>query len=64
MAAFTQAVCWAYCCYVINAENKTDNEKAEYVAEEIQRLSALWLSNIKISSENTKVFEIWKQLWQ
>ena len=48
MAAFTQAVCWAYCCYVINAENKTDNEKAEYVAEEIQRLSALWLSNINI----------------
>lgn len=48
MAAFTLSVCWAYCCYVISTENKTDNEKAEYVTEEIQRLSVLWHSNTNI----------------
>lgn len=42
MAAFTQAVCWAYCCYIIRSENKTDSEKTEYVVDEIKRLNACW----------------------
>lgn len=44
MAAFTQAVCCAYCCYIIDSENKTDSEKAEYVADEIKRLNVYWTS--------------------
>jgi hypothetical protein len=42
MAAFTQAVCWAYCCYIIRSENKADSEKTEYIADEIKRLNVYW----------------------
>lgn len=51
MAAFTQAVCWAYCCYVIYSENKNDNEKDVYIAEEIQRLNVIWHSNANSLSD-------------
>jgi hypothetical protein len=42
MTAFTQAVCWAYCRYIIYSENKTDSEKTEYIADEIKRLNVYW----------------------
>lgn len=45
IAAFTQAVCWAYCCYLIFSLNKSDSEMKEYIEREIKRLSGYWSSN-------------------
>ena len=45
IAAFTQAVCWAYCCYLILSLNKSDSEMKEYIEREIKRLSGYWSSN-------------------
>lgn len=45
IAAFTQTVSWAYCCYIITIENKTDEEKNIYIADEIQRLNVYWNPN-------------------
>ena len=50
MAAFTQSVCWAYCCFLVISSNMTEDEKANYIKEEIGKIkNSFKLSGLQTS---------------